>query len=60
MKGIDYEKLFDKLDIKVEPLDENYNPEDFGKRLMSQYKKEDGVIYSSSTQIISSDTDKDQ
>ena len=42
-------ELFELLGIENDPIDEYYDPEDFGKRLMAEYGYSEGVSYSSST-----------
>lgn len=45
----DYEQIYVKLGINVAPLDENYNPENYGRELMRGTLVSDGVMYSSTT-----------
>ena len=45
----EYQKFFEQLGIKVEPLPENYNPDEYGKKLMSSYISTKGVSYSANT-----------
>ena len=44
-----YHELFDMLGIRVQPLDEYYNPDEYGKRLMNTINSYEGVVYSDST-----------
>ena len=54
---MDYEKYyqaFKSLNISVDPLPQNYTPEDFGRRLMSLSQTEQDVSYSASTEYVKS------
>ena len=53
----DYYRLFIDLGIKIEPLNEGYDPNEFGKELLAGYHYEEGVSYSASTTIIEQDAD---
>lgn len=44
-----YYQAFRDLGIKVEPLPSNYNPEEYGRRLLSMSQSENGVSYAAST-----------
>lgn len=44
-----YEDLYKLLGIKVEQLDDSYNPEEYGKRLVQQQDVNLNVFYSAST-----------
>ena len=49
---MDYEQyclVFCSLGIPVEPLPENYTPEEYGRQLLSMSQFECGVSYTSST-----------
>lgn len=52
MRNIDYCKVYESLGISVEPLPVSYNPEEYGKMLMSQFSHTQGVSYSASTVVI--------
>ena len=49
MKEKDYTKDFIEYGIPFEPLPNNYDPNEFGKQLISAFYLGDGVIYASST-----------
>jgi len=44
-----YVDLYNKLGIPFTSIDENYNPDDYGKALMAPYYSGCGVSYSYST-----------
>lgn len=44
-----YSEAFKSLGIPVEPLPDNYTPEEFGKVLLSMSQSEQGVSYAAST-----------
>lgn len=49
MENEKYYQAFRDLGIKVEPLPSNYNPEEYGRRLLSMSQSENGVSYAAST-----------
>ena len=49
MENEKYYQAFRDLGIKVEPLPSNYNPEEYGRRLLSMSHSENGVSYAAST-----------
>lgn len=49
MENEKYYQAFRDLGIKVEPLPSNYNPEEYGRRLLSMSQSEYGVSYAAST-----------
>ena len=49
MENGKYYQAFRDLGIKVEPLPSNYNPEEYGRRLLSMSPSENGVSYAAST-----------
>lgn len=49
MENEKYYQAFRDLGIKVEPLPSNYNPEEYGRRLLSMSQPENGVSYAAST-----------
>ena len=49
MENEKYYQAFRDLGIKVEPLPSNYNPEEYGRRLLSMPQSENGVSYAAST-----------
>lgn len=42
-------QTFRTLGITIEPLPSNYNPEEFGRRLLAMSRSEYGVSYAAST-----------
>ena len=44
-------KLFEDLNIEVNPVSDNYTPEAFGKTLMAECYQYSGVSYSASTVV---------
>ena len=55
MKEKEIRDFFDALSIRVETLDEYYDPEVYGKKLMNSIDSYDGVAYADSTTLFSSD-----
>lgn len=53
----EYQNFFEQLGIKVEPLPKNYNPDEYGKKLMSSCISTKGISYSANTNY-SSNTDR--
>lgn len=51
MKENDFYQVFQDLGIQVEPLQENYSPDAFGKNLMASVHFGNGVSYSSYTEV---------
>ncbi len=51
MDAKDYEKIYIEFGIQFEPLPDNYNPDEYGKKLMSSYQLNEGVVYSASTSL---------
>ena len=49
MENEKYYQAFRDLGIKVETLPSNYNPEEYGRRLLSMSQAENGVSYAAST-----------
>lgn len=49
MENDKYFEAFKLLGIPVEPLPDNYTPEEFGKMLLSMSQSEQGVSYAAST-----------
>ena len=48
-----FDKLFRDFGIEVEPLNERYDPNEYGKWLMSGFnKKDEDISYSNSTEVI--------
>jgi len=43
-----YEKVFSDLNIKIEPLGDNYDPDSFGRELMKDVIQTGDVVYGSS------------
>lgn len=52
MENEKYYQTFRDLGIKVEPLPSNYNPEEYGRRLLSMSQPEYGVSYAASTDYV--------
>lgn len=48
----EYMQLFRMLEISIEPLPENYTPEEYGRKLLSESQTKLGVSYSASTEYI--------
>lgn len=59
MNEIEYKDFFEQLGIKIEPLPKNYNPDMFGKKLMSDYPLAKGVLYSANTNFVCENTNKE-
>lgn len=49
MENDKYYQAFKALGIPVEPLPPNYNPEEYGRRLLAMSQPEYGVSYAAST-----------
>lgn len=47
-----YYELFQQLNIEVEPVTNQYNPETFGKKLMASFQHSCGVSYSFNTDYV--------
>ena len=45
----DYNKLYDKLEIKYDNSNTTYSPENVGKSLMKDFRKQSSLNYSNST-----------
>ena len=59
MREQDYARLFKQLGIEVKPLPPNYDPESFGKELMTGFYEEQGVLYSATTSLRQKNEEKD-
>lgn len=44
-----YQEFFEQMGIKVDPLPQNYNPDEYGKKLMSAYISKKTISYSANT-----------
>jgi hypothetical protein len=52
MENDKYYQAFRDLGIRVEPLPSNYNPEEYGRRLLSMSQSDYGVSYAASTDYV--------
>ena len=49
----DYVKEYEKLGILVDPLPDNYDPDTYGKMLLSNFNsKDNSTTYSTETELI--------
>ena len=55
MREKEIQELFDALSIRMETLDEHYDPEVYGKKLMNSIETYEGVAYAGSTTLFSPD-----
>lgn len=46
---MDFEKIFDTLEIEVQKLEPNYTPDDYGRKLMQNVYNQNDVSYSTYT-----------
>lgn len=60
MEQLDYVQLYQSLGIDIPTLDSSYNPDVYGKRLMSEYQIFRDVTYSANTNISNNLIDKER
>lgn len=50
--NLNYEKIFNDLNIKVRPLPSEYTPDEYAKQIMRNAYSPEGVSYSVSTKSV--------
>ena len=52
MNNMNFNEFYKMIGLQIEQLPSSYNPEEYGRKLMSSFQQRSEVVYTSSTKVV--------